>query len=91
MEFIYEAHRIYAEAEDGELLAEIDFPEVAPGVVDLNHTFVSDKLRGQGVAGKLMAAAIARIEEQGWKTRTSCSYAKGWMEKHPEKAANLEE
>lgn len=90
MELIYEAHRIYAQAEDGELLAEIDFPEVAPGVVDLNHTFVSDKLRGQGVAGQLMAAATAKIEENGWKARTSCSYAKSWMEKHPDKAAMAE-
>ena len=90
MELIYEAHRIYGKAEDGEILAEIDFPEVAPRVVDLNHTYVSEKLRGQGMAGKLMAAAVEIIEKNGWRTRTSCSYAQGWMAKHPEKAGLLE-
>lgn len=84
MNFQYEKNRIYLESEAGELLAEIDFPVVGEGVADLNHTYVSDTLRGQGVAAKLMEAAIAVIRENGWKTGTSCGYAAGWMEKHPE-------
>lgn len=91
MEWIYEAHRIYGKGENGEILAEIDFPEVAPGVVDLNHTYVSDQLRGQGIAGQLMKAAVEVIEKNGWKARTSCSYAQGWMAKHPETAQQIGE
>ena len=84
MNFQYEKNRIYLETEAGELLAEIDFPMVGEDLADLNHTYVSDTLRGQGVAGKLMEAAIAVIRKNGWKARTSCSYAAGWMEKNPE-------
>jgi len=84
MNFQYETNRIYLKSETGELLAEIDFPAAAENWVDLNHTYVSDTLRGQGIAGKLMEEAIAVIRKNGWKARTSCSYAAGWMEKHPE-------
>lgn len=86
MEWKKEAHRIYVENEAGELLAEITFPEVESGVVDINHTFVSEVLRGQGMAGKLMSAAVETIRQNGWKTKTSCSYAEGWKGKHPEEA-----
>ena len=84
IEWIYEEHRIYGTGEDGEILAEIDFPEAAFGVVDLNHTYVSEKLRGQGIAGWLMEEAVKRIRQKGWQARTSCSYAKRWMETHGE-------
>lgn len=84
MEWKKEAHRIYVEDEAGELLAEITFPLVEEGVVDINHTFVSEVLRGQGMAGKLMSAAVEAIRENGWKARTSCSYAENWKGKHPE-------
>ena len=86
MEFKYEQHRIYLEDENGQMIAEIDFPMVEEGVVNFNHTYVSDVLRGQGVAGKLMTAAIEVVVKNGWKMRTSCSYAAGWMAKHPERA-----
>lgn len=89
MEFKKEEHRIYLDNEAGEVIAEIDFPEVAEGVVDISHTYVSSVLRGQGIAGKLMTAAVEQIRANGWKTRTSCSYAEGWMAKHPDQTEIL--
>lgn len=86
MEWKKEANRIYVEDEAGELLAEITFPEVEEGIVDINHTYVSEVLRGQGMAGRLMAAAAEAIREKGWKARTSCSYAEGWKGKHPDES-----
>lgn len=84
MEFKYEDNRIYVEKENGELLAEITFPETEEGIVDIDHTYVSDELRGQGVAGKLVKAAADTISASGKKAKTSCSYAASWAEKHPE-------
>lgn len=81
--FQYEKGRIYMNSESGQLLAEITFPSIDAHSVDLNHTFVDDSLRGQGVAGRLMQAAIDQIQSSGKKAYTSCSYANAWMEKHP--------
>lgn len=83
MKFIHERNRIYASAPDGTLLAEITFPE-NDGVAVIDHTFVHESLRGQGVAGKLMEEAVAAIARQGWKTEATCSYAVNWLQKHPQ-------
>ncbi len=83
MELQHEPGRIFACAEDGRLLCEVTFP-VTGGVAELNHTFVDESLRGQGVAGRLMAAAVEDIRAGGWKLRPTCSYAVSWLEKHPE-------
>lgn len=83
MEFQYEPNRIYAAAPDGTLLAEITFP-VRDGVAVIDHTFVHESLRGQGVAGKLMEEAVSAVRKAGWKLGASCSYAVGWLEKHPQ-------
>lgn len=83
MGFQYEAHRIYSTNEAGELLAEITFPMVGDHV-EINHTFVSDQLRGQGVASQLVKAAIDTIRNNGWHCIATCSYAKAWLDKHVE-------
>ena len=82
MEFQKETGRIYAE-KDGELIAEITFPE-EDGVAVIDHTFVDDSLRGQGVANQLLQAAAQELRAQGRKTKTSCWYAAQWFAKHPQ-------
>ena len=85
MKFIYEANRIYINDDRGQMIAEITFPLVGDNIVDLDHTYVSNVLRGQGIAGKLMEEALKVIEKNGWKANTSCSYA-AWKDEHPNKA-----
>ena len=53
-------------------------------VWDLNHTYVPDSLRGQGIAAKLVDAAVAHIRRQGGMVRPSCSYVAVYFERHPE-------
>ena len=81
MEFQKSEGRIFAQDETGKLVAEITFPTVAEGVADINHTFVDESLRGQGVAGELKA--------QGLQAKTSCWYAAQWFERHPEEQGLL--
>ena len=83
MEFSKEAGRI-ALFRHGEAVAYVTFPLSEPGVAEIDHTFVSDQLRGQGVAGRLTEAAVASIRAQGLRLRTSCSYADKWLSEHPE-------
>ena len=84
MEFQREDGRIYA-MQGERLLAEVTFPS-RDGVADIQHTFVDDSLRGQGVAGQLLQAAADQIRSDGMKTRLTCSYARLWFEKHPEES-----
>ena len=84
MDFQKEPGRIYA-VDGDELIAEVTFP-AQDGVAVINHTFVDDSLRGQGVAGQLVRAAVDEIRAEGMKTRATCSYAKAWFAQHPEES-----
>lgn len=90
MEFIKERERIYANDENGKMICEITFPEVEPGLFDIDHTFVDDSLRGQGIAGKLMDQAVETIRENGGNIRATCSYAVTWLEKNPQEDLSVE-
>ena len=79
--FITEENRIYMNDENGKLVAEILFPETSDGVFTITRTFVDESLRGQGVASKLVQAAVDEIERQGGKVEATCSYAAKWLEK----------
>nr|WP_313293520.1 GNAT family N-acetyltransferase [Faecalispora jeddahensis] len=83
MEFTKEANRIFAKDADGKLIAEVTFPDRSATTVDIDHTFVDDSLRGQGVAGQLMLAAVDAIRAQGKKAIATCPYAVGWFQKNP--------
>ncbi len=84
LNFQYENDRIFMTDENGKVIAEIDFPLCEDGVRNINHTFVGECLRGQGVAGKLMDACVKKISENGEKIIPTCSYAAKWFEKHSE-------
>jgi predicted GNAT family acetyltransferase len=85
MKFTKEPNRIFAEDENGKLLAQVTFPEVRTGVVNIDHTFVDDSLRGQGIAGSLMEEAYETIGKDGRKAVLTCPYAVRWYGEHPEK------
>lgn len=75
MPFILTENRI-AYVQEGQLLAEATFPEFAPGVVNIDHTFVDEALRGQGVAAQMMERIARSLRETGRKAIPTCSYAK---------------
>lgn len=84
MDFQKQEGRIFALGTGGELLAEVTFPTGPDGIADINHTFVDESLRGQGVANQLLQAAAQELRAQGRKTKTSCWYAAQWFAKHPQ-------
>ena len=88
MEFKHETGRVYAQDAAGTLIAEITFP-AENGVATIDHTFVDGSLRGQGVAGQLVRAAVADIRAAGLKARPTCSYAVKWFDQHPEEVDGL--
>ncbi len=82
MAFQIEDGRVYYENEQQEVLAEVTYSHLGGGVVDIDHTFVSPTLRGQGIAGQLMEALATDLRTNGLKATASCSYAVAWLEKN---------
>lgn len=45
---------------------------------------VDEAYRGRGLAGQLTEAAVYEIMARGLQVAASCTYAKAWLDKHPE-------
>ncbi len=83
LNFTVESDRIYVKDNDGKLIAEVTFP-LKNGISTIDHTFVDESLRGQGVAGRLVKMAADKILQDGHKIAATCSYAATWLERHKE-------
>lgn len=81
----YDDTGIHVTDEDGSLLAEILFADIGDGTYNITHTFVSDRLRGMGMASRLVEAAVEAIKEKGGRPAATCSYARAWLEKNKTK------
>jgi predicted GNAT family acetyltransferase len=57
--------------------------KLSGNVWDFHHTMVPDSMRGMGVAGKLVETALRHVSDQNGKVIPTCSYVKGYIEKHP--------
>ncbi|MBQ7154811.1 MAG: N-acetyltransferase [Synergistaceae bacterium] len=79
---IFEANRIFLQDDYGKIIAEITFREVSHDVFVIDHTFVDESLRGQGMASKLVQAAVDEIQSRGGQVRATCSYAAKWLMEH---------
>ena len=82
MNFITEDNRIYMNDDAGKMLAEITFPKTGDNEYTIDHTFVDDSLRGQGIASKLVQAAVDEISSRGAELKATCSYAVKWIDKN---------
>ncbi|HSD17834.1 MAG TPA: GNAT family N-acetyltransferase [Thermomonas sp.] len=74
-------HRFTAEV-DGET-AYLEY-ERGDDVMVITHTIVPPAIGGRGIAGDLVRAAVEHARAEGLKVDPRCSYADGWMRKHPE-------
>ena len=83
MEYIIEENRIYAvedgnEEDGGMPVAFVSFPQ-REGIFVINHTYVDERLRGQGIASELVRRAVEEIERRGGQYKATCSYAQLWL------------
>jgi predicted GNAT family acetyltransferase len=51
--------------------------------VDLVHTEVDEAYGGRGLAGRLVAYAIADISAKAKRVIPHCPYVQSWLKKHP--------
>lgn len=52
----------------------------------LFHTVIREEFGGQGLAGKLVSAALDQTRSDGKRVVPLCPFVKGYIEKHPEYA-----
>lgn len=89
MNFTYHENQILLYDKLGTIIAEVTFPDIDATTVDINHTFVDDSLRGQGVAGKLMEEVANQLRLKGKKAILTCSFAIHWFSKHQEEYQDI--
>lgn len=61
-------------------IAEITYKEKDEETIIVDHTYVSEELRGQGIAGKLVEVIVRFAREEGLKIVPLCPYVKTKME-----------
>lgn len=71
--------------ENGDVAAEIFIEDLGNGTYNISHTYVSDSLRGMGMASQLVQRAVDWIHGQGGTPAATCSYASSWLERQKEK------
>ncbi|CAN5372889.1 GNAT family N-acetyltransferase [soil metagenome] len=87
MEIKHEEHKkkgVFYIDEDGERLAELEYFDSAPGEITIHHTGVNEKLRGQKVGDKLVAAAVSFAREKGLKIVPICPFTQKVIDRTPE-------
>jgi len=77
-----EAARRFEATVDGRL-ARCDYRRVG-NTMQIHHTEVPVELEGRGIAGQLVAAALAWARAQGLAVAPYCSYVRSYMQRHPE-------
>jgi len=60
---------------DGERLAKMTYSRTTPTLVIIDHTEVSDVLKGQGMGRQLLDALATWARETGTKAMATCPYA----------------
>lgn len=59
---------------------------LSPGRIVFVHTEVAPEFGGQGIGGRLAAAALDDVRSRGLHVVARCPFIKGYIEKHPEYA-----
>ena len=55
-----------------------------PGRLVITHVEAPPELRGTGAAGRLMDGVMRAARAEEAKVLPLCSYARAWMQRHPE-------
>ena len=72
--------------ENGKRLAEMVFSKAGHNLIIIEHTEVSDALRGTGAGKKLVVAAVEHARNHHLKILPLCPFAKSVFDRTPELA-----
>lgn len=72
-------NKFYIGESEKKPLAEIVFPYKEKGIIIIERTFVSEELRGRGIAAQLLEKVVSKARAEGSKIIPECSYAQKVM------------
>lgn len=84
MDYQIQTHELFVKKEDGSYLVHVTFPHIGNDVVNIDHTYVDESLRGKGVASEMMHAAMKHLVSKSFKVVATCPYAVLWLKRHKE-------
>jgi len=67
----------------GKLMAQMTYSWAGPDKLIIDHTDVSDSLRGKGVGNLLVEASVAYARDRNIKIIPLCTFAKSVFDKNP--------
>jgi uncharacterized protein len=70
--------------EDNQRLAEMTYSKAGDSLIIIDHTDVSDVLRGKGAGKQLVTAAVNYARENNLKILPLCPFAKSVFDRTPE-------
>lgn len=68
-------NRFYIGESEDKDIARITWVDGGDNIIVVNHTFVDPELRGQSIAGKLLAKVVEMARTEDLKIVPTCSYA----------------
>ena len=84
MKYIEEKGRITLEDETGNFRGEITYKKKKDNVIVVDHTYVPNEFRGQGIAGKLTERMVEYAKNHNLKIIPQCPYVKKAFENNEE-------
>lgn len=70
--------------EEAAPLADIEISRKEDLTIVIEHTRVSESLKGQGIGGRLVETVVELARKEGVKILPHCSYARAYLKKKPE-------
>ena len=64
----------------------LSYSLIGTKILDLEHTFVPPRERGEGVGATLAKAALDFAREAGYRVIPSCSFVRAFLDEHPDYA-----
>lgn len=77
-------NKFYVGNSEDDISAEITYVPTGESKIIIDHTYVSDEHRGQGLAKLLLNEVVRYAREENKKIIPLCPYAKAQMEKNEE-------
>jgi predicted GNAT family acetyltransferase len=69
---------------EGSVVAKMTYSKLGSTQIIIDHTEVSDEMRGQDLGNALVEAGVEYAREQGLKVIPLCPFAKATIEKDPD-------
>lgn len=86
MKHIQEDGQRMVMTEDGQEVAEITCKPLDGKTLVIDHTFVSEQLRGQKIGDELVRAVVDKARNEGKRIVPACSFALAQFKRHKEYA-----